>query len=153
MINDCTVGNSCTVNSSQLEDSILKDNVEIGPFSHLRSGCVLETNTHIGNYVEMKETTFGNGSTCGHFSYLGDADISEDVNIGAGTVTCNYDGIEKHQTLIEQGAFIGCDTMLVAPVVVGKGASTGAGSVVVANIPDGRLAVGVPARIVDQRNN
>jgi len=153
MINDCTVGNSCTVNSSQLEDSILKDNVEIGPFSHLRQGCVLETNTHIGNYVEMKETTFGNGSACGHFSYLGDADISDDVNIGAGTVTCNYDGTEKHQTFIEQGAFIGCDTMLVAPVVVGKGASTGAGSVVVANIPDGRLAVGIPARIVDQRNN
>ncbi|MEC9309505.1 MAG: bifunctional UDP-N-acetylglucosamine diphosphorylase/glucosamine-1-phosphate N-acetyltransferase GlmU [Chloroflexota bacterium] len=153
MINDCTVGNSCTVNSSQLEDSILKDNVEIGPFSHLRSGCVLETNTHIGNYVEMKETTFGNGSACGHFSYLGDANISEDVNIGAGTVTCNYDGIEKHQTLIGQGALIGCDTMLVAPVIVGKGASTGAGSVVVTNIPDGRLAVGVPARIVDQSNN
>ena len=151
MINDCIVGNSCTVKSSHLEESILKDNVEIGPFSHLRSGCVLETNAHIGNYVEMKETTFGNGSVCGHFSYLGDSDISEDVNIGAGTVTCNYDGSEKHQTFIERDAFIGCDTMLVAPVVVGKGASTGAGSVIIANIPDGRLAVGVPARIVEQR--
>ena len=151
MINDCTIGNSCTVNASHLEGSTLKDNVQIGPFSHLRSGCVLETNAHIGNYVEMKETSFGKGSACGHFSYLGDSDISEDVNIGAGTVTCNYDGIEKHKTVVERGAFIGCDTMLVAPVSVGKGAATGAGSVVVANIPDGRLAVGVPARIVEQR--
>ncbi|HZA21936.1 MAG TPA: DapH/DapD/GlmU-related protein, partial [Dehalococcoidia bacterium] len=120
----------------------------IGPFSHLRPGAYLETGVHIGNYVEVKNSRLAAGSVSGHFSYLGDATIGPRVNIGAGTITCNYDGKDKLPTVIEQGAFIGCDTMLVAPVTIGAEAVTGAGSVVTKDVPKGRLAVGVPARIL-----
>jgi bifunctional UDP-N-acetylglucosamine pyrophosphorylase/glucosamine-1-phosphate N-acetyltransferase len=105
----------------------------------------------VGNYAELKNTTLGAGSKTHHMSYLGDATVGERVNIGAGTITANYDGARKHPTTIGDGAFIGVDTMLVAPVDIGEGAKTGAGSVVTRDVPAGKLAVGVPARIRDLR--
>ena len=102
----------------------------------------------MGNFGEIKNSTLGAGVKVGHFSYLGDATIGKDVNIGAGTITCNYDGKRKHATEIDDGAFIGSDTMLVAPVRIGKGARTGAGSVVTRDVPANTLAAGIPARAV-----
>lgn len=102
----------------------------------------------MGNFGEVKNSTLGPGAKMGHFSYLGDATVGEDVNIGAGTITCNYDGEHKNPTEIGEGAFIGSDTMLVAPVKIGAGAKTGAGAVVTKDIPPNTLAVGVPARVI-----
>ncbi|HZP26991.1 MAG TPA: DapH/DapD/GlmU-related protein [Dehalococcoidia bacterium] len=146
ILRDSTVGDACRVLASVIEESQLEDGVEVGPYSHLRPGSRLETGVHVGNFVEIKQARLGRGSKVGHFSYLGDAEIGRDVNIGAGTITCNYDGESKHQTVIEDGAFIGSDTMLVAPVRVGAGARTGAGSVVTHDVEDGATVVGVPAR-------
>jgi bifunctional UDP-N-acetylglucosamine pyrophosphorylase/glucosamine-1-phosphate N-acetyltransferase len=148
MIRDSSVGDRCRVTASMLEEAVMEGGVEIGPFSHLRPGAHLESGVHIGNFVEVKNSRLGVGSVSGHFSYLGDATIGARVNIGAGTITCNYDGKDKLNTVIGDGAFIGCDTMLVAPVTVGAAAVTGAGAVVTRDIPEGRLAVGVPARIL-----
>ena len=150
VIQNSTVGNGCRVTASMLEEATLEAGVDVGPFSHLRPGAFLESGVHIGNYVEVKESRLGQGALVGHFSYLGDASIGAGTNIGAGTVTCNFDGTDKHRTSIGTGAFIGCDTMLVAPVSVGDGAATGAGAVVTRDVPKNLLAVGVPARI---RNN
>ena len=152
-IKDSVIGNDCRVNNSCIERSVVNENVEIGPYSHIREGCTIGSNAHIGNFVEMKETVFGEFSAAGHFSYLGDADISASVNIGAGTVTCNFDGENKLKTVIGEGAFIGCATMLIAPVEIGAQAATGAGAVVTRDIPTARLAFGVPARIVAEDKN
>ena len=147
VLRDTRVGNSCRVTSSALEEAVMEDHTDIGPFSHLRPGAYLESGVHIGNYVEVKESRFKAGAVMGHFGYAGDATIGERVNIGAGMITCNYDGKDKHRTVVEDEAFIGCDTMLVAPVTVGQGSITGAGAVVTKDIPPARLAVGVPATI------
>ncbi len=146
-IQDSQIGDGCRITSSMLEEASLEAGVDVGPFSHLRPGAYLETGVHIGNYVEIKASHLGRGVLAGHFSYLGDASVGAGANIGAGTVTCNFDGRDKHHTAIGEGAFIGCDTMLVAPVSVGEGAATGAGAVVTRDIPGNLLAVGVPARI------
>ncbi|MYC30429.1 MAG: UDP-N-acetylglucosamine diphosphorylase/glucosamine-1-phosphate N-acetyltransferase [Chloroflexi bacterium] len=147
VIQDSRIGDGCRVIASMLEGATLEAGVDVGPFSHLRPGAYLETGVHIGNYVEVKESRLGRGVLAGHFSYLGDASIGTGTNIGAGTITCNFDGTDKHPTKIGANAFIGCDTMLVAPVTVGEGAATGAGSVVTKDVPGHLLAVGVPARI------
>ncbi len=147
VIRDSRLGNGCRIIASMLEDATLEDGVEVGPFSHLRPGACLEKGVHLGNFVEVKESQLGVGTRAGHFSYLGDASIGANVNIGAGTITCNYDGRDKHRTAIGDDAFIGCDTMLVAPVTVGPEAATGAGAVVTKDLPQGLLAVGVPAKI------
>jgi bifunctional UDP-N-acetylglucosamine pyrophosphorylase/glucosamine-1-phosphate N-acetyltransferase len=151
VIRDSTIGDRCRVTASMLEESIMEHNVDIGPFSHLRPGTYLETGVHIGNFVEVKNSRLATGAVSGHFSYLGDATIGSGVNIGAGAITCNYDGKDKLPTVIEAGAFIGCDTMLVAPVTVGAEAVTGAGAVVTKDVPKGRLAVGVPARMIERK--
>ena len=148
VIEDSAVGDGCRITASMLEEATVEAGVEIGPFSHLRPGAYLESGVHLGNYVEVKNSRLSTGAVSGHFSYLGDATIGAGVNIGAGTVTCNFDGRDKLPTVIEAGAFIGCDTMLVAPVTVGANAATGAGAVVTKDIPSAGLAVGVPARIV-----
>jgi bifunctional UDP-N-acetylglucosamine pyrophosphorylase/glucosamine-1-phosphate N-acetyltransferase len=149
VLKNSTVGDDCRVTSSSLEGAVMESGSDIGPFSHLRPGAYLESGVHIGNYVEVKESRFTAGSVMGHFGYIGDASIGANVNMGAGTVTCNYDGKAKHRSIVEKDAFIGCDTMLVAPVTVGAGAVTGAGAVVTKDVPPARLAVGVPAKILD----
>ncbi len=147
VIRDTAIGDNCRVTSSALEEALMEDHTDIGPFSHLRPGAYLESGVHIGNYVEVKESRFKAGAVMGHFGYAGDATIGARVNVGAGMITCNYDGKDKHRTVVEDDAFIGCDTMLVAPVTVGEGSITGAGAVVTKDIPPARLAVGVPATI------
>ena len=151
IIRDSKIGNHCRATASMLEEAVMEDSVDIGPFSHLRPGAYLESGVHIGNFVEVKESRFAAGAVMGHFGYVGDASIGAQANLGAGMVTCNYDGRDKHRTNIGAGAFIGCDTMLVAPVTVGAEATTGAGAVVTKDVPPGRLAVGVPAKITDRR--
>jgi bifunctional UDP-N-acetylglucosamine pyrophosphorylase/glucosamine-1-phosphate N-acetyltransferase len=148
---DSTIGERCVVWASVIEGSTVGNDVRIGPFAHLRGGCDVGDGAEIGNYAELKNTRFGARSKQHHFSYLGDADVGEDVNIGAGTITANYDGRAKHKTVIGNNAFIGSDTILRAPITVGEGAYTGAGSVVTRDVPPGKLAVGVPARIRERR--
>jgi bifunctional UDP-N-acetylglucosamine pyrophosphorylase/glucosamine-1-phosphate N-acetyltransferase len=147
VLRDSTVGDRTEIGSSTIESSRIGDNVSIGPYCHLRPETVIERDVHLGNYVELKASQIGEGTRIGHFSYVGDAEIGHAVNIGAGTVTANYDGVQKHRTEIGDGAFIGVNSVLIAPVVVGTGASTGAGSVVTHDVPPGAQVVGVPARI------
>ncbi len=148
VVRDTTVGNRCRVFSSVLEAAVLEDEVDIGPFGHLRKGAHLAQGVHMGNFGEVKNSYLGPGTKMGHFSYLGDATTGSNVNIGAGTITCNYDGEHKHATQIGDDVFIGSDTMLVAPLSLGKGARTGAGSVVTKDVPDHTLVVGIPARAI-----
>lgn len=148
---DSRIGEGCTIWASVIEESSVGNGVRIGPFSHLRAGCVIGDQAEIGNFAEMKNTRFGARSKMHHVGYLGDAEVGEGVNIGAGTITANYDGRAKNVTVIGDGAFIGSDTVLRAPVTIGSGAYTGAGSVVTRDVPDGKLAVGVPARIREKR--
>jgi len=150
IIKDTIVGDNCTLLASVLECALLEDHVEMGPYCHLRKGAHLSTGVHMGNFGEVKNSTLGPGAKMGHFSYLGDATVGAEANIGAGTITCNFDGTHKYPTEIGEGAFIGSDTMLVAPVKVGAGAKTGAGAVVTKDIPPNSLAVGVPARVIKE---
>jgi len=124
----------------------MEEDVRIGPFGHLRRGAHLAAGVHMGNFGEVKNSYLGPGVKMGHFSYLGDAQVGANVNIGAGTITCNFDGEHKHETVIEDDAFIGSDTLLRAPVRVGRKAKTGAGSVVTHDVPAGTVVVGAPAR-------
>ncbi len=128
--------------------AVIGDGCKIGPFAHLRPGTVLEADVHLGNFVETKQTRLGRGAKANHLAYLGDATVGAGANVGAGTITCNYNGYEKRQTIIEEGAFIGSDSQLVAPVRVGKRAVVGAGSTITEDVPDGALAI---SRVV-QRN-
>jgi bifunctional UDP-N-acetylglucosamine pyrophosphorylase/glucosamine-1-phosphate N-acetyltransferase len=146
IIEDTRVGNGCTVLASVLEGALLEEDVEIGPFGHLRKGAHLGKGVHMGNFGEVKGSHLAAGVKMGHFSYIGDAEIGENVNIGAGTITCNFDGTHKNKTEIGEDAFIGSDTMLVAPLKIGKRARTGAGSVVTHDVADDEVVVGVPAR-------
>ena len=148
---DGTIGRDARVWASIVERSTVEDGATVGPFSHLRPGSVVGRNAEVGNYAELKNAHLGPGSKQHHVSYLGDAEIGEGVNIGAGTITANYDGTRKARTTIGDGAFIGVDTMIVAPRDIGAGAKTGAGAVVTRDVPPGKLAVGVPARIREPR--
>lgn len=150
ILRNATVGDGCTVLASVIEDSTLEDGVDMGPFSRIRNGAYLAAGVHMGNFGEVKKSRLGPGVKMGHFSYVGDAEVGAGANIGAGTITCNYDGVQKHRTVIGEGAFIGSDTMLVAPVTIGAGAQTGAGAVVRESVPPGKLAVGVPARVIGE---
>lgn len=146
VITNTRVGNDCKITASFTEDALVEDQVSMGPFAHLRKGAHLMKGVHMGNFGEVKDSTLAPGVKIGHFSYIGNATIGEDVNIGAGTITCNFDGVKKHPTVIGAHAFIGSDTMLVAPVNIGEGAHTGAGSVVTHDVPAEGTVVGVPAR-------
>jgi bifunctional UDP-N-acetylglucosamine pyrophosphorylase/glucosamine-1-phosphate N-acetyltransferase len=146
VVRDSQIGDDCNVEASVVEEALLEEHVDIGPFAHLRTGAHLARGVHMGNFGEVKNSYLGPGAKMGHFSYLGDAEVGADANIGAGTITCNYDGERKHKTIIEEGAFIGSDTMLVAPVRIGKRAKTGAGSVVTRDVPPDTVVYGVPAR-------
>ena len=131
-----TVQNFCVINGSRLATG-----VTVGPFAHIRPDSELKESVHVGNFVELKKAVLGKGTKAGHHTYLGDAVIGDNVNIGAGTITCNYDGVRKHQTTIEDDVFVGSDSHLVAPVTVGKGAYIGSGTTVRQNVPAGSLAV------------
>ena len=150
-IADTTIGRDCVVWASVLESSEVEDEVRIGPFAHLRPGSSIGRGAELGNYAEVKKSRLEPGVRQHHFSYLGDAHVGANANIGAGTVTANYDGTRKLPTTIGAGAFIGVDTMLVAPITVGDGAKTGAGAVVTHDVPAGALVVGVPARPIARR--
>jgi len=142
------IGNGCKVLASVMDGALLEDDVDIGPFARLRKGAHLCKGVHMGNFGEVKDSTLGEGTKMGHFSYIGNASIGPNVNIGAGTITCNYDGEHKHQTDIGENVFIGSDTMLVAPLKIGKRSRTGAGAVVTKDVPDDTLVVGMPARAI-----
>jgi bifunctional UDP-N-acetylglucosamine pyrophosphorylase/glucosamine-1-phosphate N-acetyltransferase len=144
---DSTIGHDCSIWASVVEASTVEDDVRIGPFSHLRPGSHVGRGSEIGNYAEIKNSRLGAGVKQHHTSYLGDATIGAGTNVGAGTITANWDGHTKNPTTVGEGAFLGVDTMLVAPVILGDGARTGAGAVVTKDVPAGKLAVGVPARI------
>jgi bifunctional UDP-N-acetylglucosamine pyrophosphorylase/glucosamine-1-phosphate N-acetyltransferase len=146
VIRGSTIGDDCKVELSVVEQAVMEAGSDVGPFGHLRKGAHLGAGAHMGNFGELKNSYLGPGAKMGHFSYLGDATVGAEANIGAGTITCNYDGRRKHPTIIGQGAFIGSDTMLVAPVEIGEGARTGAGAVVTRDVPAGGLVYGVPAR-------
>ncbi len=146
IIEDSTVGADCVLRHSWVTDSVVEDGVHLGPYSHLRPGTEISSGVHIGNFVETKAASIGAGTRIGHFSYVGDARVGRNVNIGAGTITCNFDGLTKHRTVIGDDVFVGSDTMLVAPVELGEGSRTGAGSVVTRSVPPGKTVVGVPAR-------
>ena len=143
---DTTVGEGCCILQSVTKDATVGNHVSMGPFCHLRPKAVLKDGVHMGNFGEVKDSTLDEGVKMGHFSYIGNAHIGRNVNIGAGTITCNYDGNLKNPTEIGENTFIGSDTMLVAPLKIGKDAITGAGSVVTHDVADGELVIGVPAR-------
>ena len=146
-----SVGDGCRIWASVVENAVVNDGASIGPFSHLRPGAQVGAGSHIGNFAEIKNSAVGEHVHMGHFSYLGDATVGENVNIGAGTITCNFDGKRKNPTVIEDDAFIGSDTLLVAPVKVGRKARTGAGSVVTHDLPPDSLSYGVPAKVVKKK--
>jgi bifunctional UDP-N-acetylglucosamine pyrophosphorylase/glucosamine-1-phosphate N-acetyltransferase len=147
-IRNSQVGSGCKVFMSAMEGALLEDDVDIGPFARLRKGAHLCKGVHMGNFGEVKDSTLGPGVKMGHFSYIGNATIGAETNIGAGTITCNYDGEKKHATEIGENVFLGSDTMLVAPLKLGDGARTGAGAVVTKDVPEDTLVVGVPARAI-----
>jgi bifunctional UDP-N-acetylglucosamine pyrophosphorylase/glucosamine-1-phosphate N-acetyltransferase len=156
---DCVIGEDCVIRSGSrlanmvlgrgvevkdhcvLQDSRIGDAAQLGPFAHLRPGSILEARARVGNFVELKKTRLGQGSKAPHLAYLGDAEIGPGCNIGAGTITCNYDGANKHQTILGPGVFVGSDSQLVAPVTLGEGAYVAAGTTVTEDVPPGALAL------------
>jgi len=142
VIRDCEIGDDTQVfANSVLDGAQIGARVRIGPFARIRPESQLADETHVGNFVEVKKSRLGRGSKANHLSYLGDTEVGREVNIGAGTITCNYDGVNKHPTVIGDGAFIGSNTSLVAPVTVGPGATIGAGSVITKEAPADALSV------------
>ena len=151
VIENCTLGRDVLVRQScVLTDSTVADGAKIGPFAHLRPGSEIGEDAHVGNFVETKKARLGKGAKANHLTYLGDAEVGEGSNIGAGTITCNYDGINKHKTTIGKGAFIGSDSTLVAPVTVGDGAYVGAGSCITRDVPADSLAVSRARQTVNE---
>ena len=143
MLTDTVVGDGVTVNPYTVTDqSTVARGAILGPFSRLRPGCEVGEEAHVGNFVEMKKTRLGPKSKANHLTYLGDTEIGAGVNVGAGTITCNYDGEKKHPTRIGDGAFIGSDSILVAPIEIGAGAYVAAGSTLTRSVPAGALALG-----------
>jgi bifunctional UDP-N-acetylglucosamine pyrophosphorylase/glucosamine-1-phosphate N-acetyltransferase len=138
---DSTIGAGSTVWYAVLRGAVVGEDCEVGPYASLRPGTILENGSKVGTFVETKNTTLGPGAKAPHLAYLGDATVGARSNIGAGTITCNYDGYEKHKTVIGDNVFIGSDTMLVAPVTIGDGAVTGAGSVITDDVEEGALAI------------
>src|SRR5271165_819264 len=151
VITNCQIGDKVLIRPGCImEDSVIGDGAQLGPYSHLRPGSDIGEGAHVGNFVETKKTRLGKGSKANHLSYLGDAMVGEGVNIGAGTITCNYDGVNKHQTVIEDGVFVGSDSTLVAPVRLGKGAYVGASSCITEDVPADALAIGRARQIVKE---
>ena len=148
---DSTIGTGCLVWASIVEESTIDDRARVGPFSHVRPGSHVGPDAEVGNFAELKNTRLGRGVKQHHMSYLGDAELGDGTNVGAGTITANYDGRQKHRTTIGERVFLGVDTMLRAPLTIGDDAKTGAGAVVTKDVPAGKLAVGMPARLRNPR--
>jgi bifunctional UDP-N-acetylglucosamine pyrophosphorylase/glucosamine-1-phosphate N-acetyltransferase len=140
-INNCKISDNVTLNCVQAFDSVIHDNVKAGPYVHIRPGTTLHKNVKIGDFVEIKNSEVGEGTALAHLTYIGDSDVGKNVNFGCGTVTANFDGLEKHRTIIGDNAFIGCNTNLIAPVEVGENATTAAGSTIVKNVPPSALVI------------
>lgn len=141
LIENSTVGDNAVLNSTQCYNSVVKGGVNIGPFVHIRPNSVVGENVHLGNFVEVKNSTIDTGTKVSHLTYVGDSDVGKRVNFGCGTVTVNYTGKAKFRTTIKDNAFIGCNTNLVAPVTVGEGAYTAAGSTITDDVPDDSLGI------------
>jgi bifunctional UDP-N-acetylglucosamine pyrophosphorylase/glucosamine-1-phosphate N-acetyltransferase len=146
IIRDSHIGDRCRVTASVVEEAVMEEDCDIGPFGHIRPKARMCAGSHMGNFGEIKNATLGPGVKMGHFGYLGDATIGEGANIGAGTITCNYDGERKHPTTIGKNAFLGAGSILIAPVIIGDESRTGAGAVVTRDVPPNTLVYGVPAR-------
>ena len=152
VIRDSEIGNNVVIKAySVITESIVEDNVKIGPFAHLRPGSHVAEEAKIGNFVEMKKSYIGRRSKASHLTYLGDAQIGNDVNIGAGTITCNYDGKRKHKTIIKDRAFIGSNTAFIAPICIGEEATVGAGSVITEDVPDKKLAIARARQVIKEK--
>jgi bifunctional UDP-N-acetylglucosamine pyrophosphorylase / glucosamine-1-phosphate N-acetyltransferase len=151
VIDECTLGSGVLIRQHcVLEHSTIGDRAELGPFAHLRPGCEIGEGAHIGNFVEGKKVRMGKGAKANHLTYLGDAEIGEGANIGAGTITCNYDGVHKHPTRIGKHVFVGSDTALVAPITIGDGAYIGAGSCITKDVPADALAVARGRQVIKE---
>ena len=142
VVNGCIVGDGTVVNASQINESTVGSNTHIGPFAYVRPGCTIGDDIKVGDFVEVKNSTLGNGTKISHLTYVGDSDVGEQVNFGCGTVTVNFDGKDKYRCTIGSHVFLGCNTNLVAPVRVGDGAYTAAGSTITEDVPDGDLGIG-----------
>ncbi len=142
MITDSTVEDGCTVNASQCEESVLRADCQIGPYTHIRPHCVVGEGSKIGAFVQLKNCNLGRGTKMAHLTYVGDSDVGEDCNFGCGTITCNYDGFQKHRTTIGSHVFVGCNTNFIAPVSVEDGAFIAAGTTVTEDVPGDALAIG-----------
>ena len=140
-LKNCTIGNDCNIMSSHIFDSKLSDKVKVGPYAYVRDGVRLSDNSKIGYCVEIKKSKVGKNSKVPHLSYVGDATIGDSVNVGGGVITANYDGVNKHKTIIEDGAFIGVNCSLIAPVNIGHDTVIGASSCIVKNVPDNSLGL------------
>ena len=151
MVRDCTVGDNVVVNASQINESTVDAGTKIGPFAYIRPNCHVGANVKVGDFVELKNSTIGDGTKISHLTYVGDSDVGCRVNFGCGTVTVNYDGISKYRTTIGDDAFIGCNTNLVAPVRVGDGAYTAAGSTITDEVPADSLAIARPRQTVKKQ--
>ena len=141
MLTSCTVEDECAINASQCEESVIRKGCQIGPYTHIRPHCVVGEGSKIGAFVQLKNCNLGKGTKMAHLTYVGDSDVGRKVNFGCGTVTTNYDGVKKYRCTIEDGAFIGCNTNLVAPVTLGEGAYTAAGSTITDEVPADSLAI------------
>lgn len=141
LIENSVIGENCKINSSQIYNSKIENDVDVGPFSHIRPNSHIKSKVHIGDFVEIKNSTIGEGTGISHLTYVGDSDVGKNVNLGCGVVTVNYDGVNKHRCFVDDNAFIGCNTNLIAPVKVGKNAYTAAGSTITHDVPENALAI------------
>ncbi|WP_420480999.1 GlgC family sugar phosphate nucleotidyltransferase [Clostridium sporogenes] len=145
-IDNSIIGESCTIKSSTILNSIVENNVKIGPYAYIRDDCLIKNNSLIGCFSEINNTVFGENSACKHLGYLGYSNIGNNVNIGAGVITCTYDGVNKHRTIIKDNAFIGCGSLMIAPTLIGVNSTTGSGAVITKEVKDNELVFGVPAK-------
>lgn len=148
VLENCNIGDGASVNASQIYDSSVGANTTVGPFAHIRNHCEIGESCRIGNFVELKNSKIKNGSKMSHLSYIGDCDMGENVNMGCGTITVNYDGVNKSRTVIGDNAFVGCNSNLIAPVTVGCDTLVAAGTTVHEDVPDGALVISRPRQTV-----